>query len=216
MAGEEPVQFMSEGLRLEGGLSVPAGASSAVVVCHPHPLYGGSMENSVVRSVARRLERDGVATLRFNFRGAGRSEGRYDDGIGETADARAACRFLIERSGAAALTLAGYSFGAVVGLRAGHDDASVERLVAIAPPLGMFAVDFLRGCTKEKLFLTGDRDQYCPLDVFERTVAGLSQPLTAERLTGADHFFSGFEDEVAEHVARFVAGDCKARVSGGG
>jgi alpha/beta superfamily hydrolase len=215
MAGEEPVQFMSEGLRLEGMLAIPPGARSAAVVCHPHPLYGGNMQNSVVRSVAKRLQRDGIATLRFNFRSAGKSEGRYDEGVGETADARAACRFLIERSGAATLAIVGYSFGAVVGLRAGHEDGSVERLVAIAPPLGMFAVDFLVGCTKEKLFLIGDRDQDCPLDVFERTVAGLPPPVTAGRLAGADHFFSGYEDEVAEHVARFVSAHREMRASGG-
>lgn len=212
MAAEEPVQFRSQGLAIEGRLAVSQGARSAVVVCHPHPLYGGNMENSVVRSVVQRLQQEGVATLRFNFRGAGRSEGRYDEGNGETADARAACHYLIERSGAARLTLAGYSFGAVVGLRAGHDDGSVERLVAIAPPLGLFAVDFLGGCTKEKLFLIGDRDQYCPLDVFDRVIAGLSQPLAAERLAGADHFFSGFEDDLAERVARFVL----ATSTGGG
>lgn len=172
------------------------------------------MENSVVQSVVRRLQREGAATLRFNFRGAGRSEGRYDEGSGETADAKAACRYLIERSGATRLTLAGYSFGAVVALRAGHDDASVERLVAIAPPLGMFSVDFLDGCTKEKLFLIGDRDQYCSLEVFERTVAGLSPPLATERLAGADHFFSGFEEKLAEHAARFVLGDRRPGASG--
>jgi alpha/beta superfamily hydrolase len=128
--------------------------------------------------------------------------------VGECDDARAAAQFVCERTGLATVTLAGYSFGAVVALRAGYDDALVEQLIAIAPPLSMFDVDFLRECTKPKLMLVGEQDQYCPLGVFDRSVATLAEPASCVRLAGADHFLMGQEEELAAHVARFVSCAC--------
>lgn len=202
--GEEPVRFAAGEVVLEGRLAHTTAAQHAVVVCHPHPQYGGTMDNNVVEAVVRRLQGDAVTTLRFNFRGVGESEGSYGNLIGECFDARAAVHFLRERTGLASVTLAGYSFGAVAALQAGFDDAGVERLIAIAPPLAMFDIGFLRGCAKPKLFLVGECDTYCPIDVFDRSVAAQTQPASSVRLAGADHFFLGHEQELAEHVSSFV------------
>jgi hypothetical protein len=202
---EEAVTLRSGALAIDGRLAVPAGATRAAVVCHPHPQYGGAMDNPVVVAVTDHLARAGIAALRFDFRGVGRSEGAYGGGVGEAEDARAAVAFVRERTGLGSVTLAGYSFGALVALLAGHDDPGVDRLAAIALPATMFDTGFLAACTKPRLFLLGDRDQYCPYPALERVVAALPEPKTLRCLHGADHFLSGYEDEIANQVARFAA-----------
>src|SRR5512143_822587 len=132
-----PVSFSSGSLRLAGRLATPTGARGAAVICHPHPLYGGSMDNNVVAALERSLQAAGYATLAFNFRGVGGSDGGYGDFDGECDDARAALAFLRARGGAPEIVLAGYSFGAMVALRVGWADAEVDRLIAVAPPLTM-------------------------------------------------------------------------------
>lgn len=204
---EERAGFVANGLRLEGRLSVPEGATRAAVLCHPHPQYGGSMDNNVIDGLVRRLAAAAIATLRFNFRGVGASEGAYGNLAGECEDARAAVAWMRERTGLGALALVGYSFGAIVALRAGHDDPRVDRLVAVAPPLSMFAIDFLASCAKPKLLLVGDRDQFCSSRDFERAVESMERPVASHQLAGTGHFFGGVEDEVGSVVAEFIAGD---------
>ena len=201
---EETVHFRTGGLQIEGRVAVPPTAKVAAVICHPHPQYGGDMNNNVVLAVATSLQRAGVATLRFNFRGVGASEGSYAGGRGEADDARGAVKFLGGCVGVTTVALAGYSFGALVALRAGHDHAHVSHLAAIAPPVSMFDVGFLSGCAKPKLFVLGDRDQYCPLATLERCVADLVEPKSLHRMSGADHFFGGREAQVAELVTAFL------------
>ena len=213
MDSEERVSITADGLRLEGRLAVPRAvplavsqaAQRAVVLCHPHPQYGGTMDNPVVRAAAGRLQSAGVATLRFNFRGVGGSEGSHANGVGECIDARAAVDFLAERSAVRRVTLGGYSFGAMIALRVGHQHPGVDRLAAIAPPLSMFDLDFIGGCDKPKLFLVGDRDQFCPYEVFRHAIDALPPPKTTECLAGADHFLIGFEEQIGAHVVHFVS-----------
>jgi hypothetical protein len=201
---DQAIRFQADGLSLEGVIAVPEGAARGAVICHPHPQYGGTMENVVVRAIATALNDAGVAILRFNFRGVGASEGRYAGGEGEAHDARAAVAFLLERLGALDIALVGYSFGAVVALAAGHDEAAgVSRLVAVAPPIAMCDLSFLVTCRKPKLFVVGDRDPYCPLPALEQHVATFPEPKALVHLAGADHFFGGQERAVAEAVARF-------------
>jgi len=202
---DEPVQFPSGALSLEGRLSIPPAATRAAVVCHPHPQYGGDMDNTIVLATAGALHRRGIATLRFDFRGVGRSEGRYGEGLGEVDDARAAVERLREELPNAPIALGGYSFGAMVALLAGHDHAEVDRLFAIALPASMFDVSPIAASTKPKLFLFGDRDPYCPGAALEAIVKGLAGENELRRLNGADHFLFGFEEEVGEAVARFCA-----------
>jgi alpha/beta superfamily hydrolase len=204
MAREEPVTFVVEGLRLEGRLAAAEKATRAAVLCHPHPQYGGSMDNNVIDALVASLGRRDVATLRFNVRGVGRSEGRYANGIGETADARAAVAFLRERTGADRVALAGYSFGAMIALQAGYDDPDVARLIGVAPPLSFFDLAFAASCRKPKLLLAGDRDSYCSIDALRSAAELLPQPIAWTIVDGADHFFVRHEEEVAETVAEFV------------
>jgi len=204
MSTEQRVTFRAAELRLEGMLAIPEGATHAAAVCHPHPQYGGDMDTNVVRTVTDHLRRAGVATLRFNFRGVGASDGRYGAGVGEAEDARAAVALLQERSGVGHVSLAGYSFGAMVALTAGHDHPGVDRLIAVALPLPMFDLSFLAACEKPKLFVLGERDQYCPLPALERAVTMLAGTNRLERLAGADHFLAGREHDVGAQIAAFV------------
>ncbi|MBI1816316.1 MAG: alpha/beta fold hydrolase [Deltaproteobacteria bacterium] len=201
---EEAIQFTADGLQLEGRLGVPESATHGAVICHPHPQYGGTMDNDVVSAVAEALQAAGVATLRFNFRGVGASEGRYGGGQAEANDARAAVDQLRTRASTTDVTLIGYSFGAIVALLAGHDHSGVSRLIAIATPVPMFDLDFLTACSRRKLFILGDRDQYCPLTAMHDRFATLPEPKTFMPIAGADHFFAGHEAAVADTVVRFV------------
>jgi alpha/beta superfamily hydrolase len=204
MIAERAITFSSGSIALEGRLAIPANAACAVVICHPHPQYGGDMDNDVVTGLAAHLQGAGMATLRFNFRGTGGSEGSYAHGVGEADDARAAVACLRHDSGRETVTISGYSFGAMVGLMAGHDHAHVDRLIAIAPPLPMFDVAFLRPCAKAKLFLLGDRDQYCPYSTLEKISGELDGRNQLHRLAGADHFLAGSGEEIGRAVVAFL------------
>ena len=202
---EETVRFVDGGSSLEGRLALPPRARRAAVVCHPHPQYGGDMDNPVVLATTHALQDLGIATLRFNFRGVGGSEGRYGGGSAEADDARAAVTCLREKLPGAVISLGGYSFGAMVALLAGHDRADVERLFAIALPATMFDATPIEQSNKPKLFLLGDRDQYCPYPAMEALVARLAGENSLVRIAGADHFFFGLEERVGADVARFVS-----------
>ena len=197
--------FSSGAFSLEGRLSIPARAARAAVICHPHPQYGGEMDNSIVVAATEALSDRGLATLRFNFRGVGRSEGGYGEGIGEVEDARAAVERLRHDLPDVSVALGGYSFGAMVALLAGHDHVGVDRIFAIAPPVTMFDVARIAESVKRKLFLAGDRDPYCPYTALEAVVAGLRGENVLRRVSGADHFLIGFEEEIGEAVSDFCA-----------
>jgi len=203
---EEPIRFASGPLTLEGRIAIAPGATPAVaaVVCHPHPQYGGDMDNSVVTATARSLALAGIAALRFNFRGVGESGGSYSGNLAEADDARAAVAYLRNRLPRARVALGGYSFGAMMALFAGHDDPGVERLFAIALPATMFDLSPVATSAKPKLFILGDRDQYCPYAALEAAVKGFAGENSLVRLAGADHFLFGHEAPVGEAVTRFV------------
>ncbi len=198
------VTFRSGEATLEGDLTVLGDCTRGAVICHPHPQYGGDMDNPIVCAVAGALAAAGCATLRFNFRGVGRSGGAYGGGVGEAEDVEAATRYLIEESGVERITLAGYSFGAMMVLRVGVRLPAVDRLIAIAPPLSFFTLECVAACGKEKLFVVGDRDQYCPVAEFTRQLAMVADPKTHRILPGADHFLYGYEHSVADAVRSFA------------
>src|SRR5208282_3741805 len=198
---EIPVTFRSGELQLEGLMASPTAASGAAVVCHPHPTYGGSMHNNVVEAVLDALWRRGYATLRFNFRGVGESEGEYDGGQGEADDARAAVSFLAERAAVKAVTLAGYSFGASVAMRAGLADAAIDRVIAVALPIAMTNSGVGGPAAKPVLLVSGDCDSYSPVDPLRALALKLGDAAHLEIIGGADHFFGGDEPRLSAVIA---------------
>jgi alpha/beta superfamily hydrolase len=177
-----------------------ARADLVALVCHPHPLYGGTLHNKVVHHTARALQELGLAVLRFNFRGAGRSQGRHDQGHGEADDVRAALAWLKKKTPDAEVVLAGFSFGAWVGLRVGCDDAGVRVLIGVGLPANDSDFTYLADCSKPKLFVQGTRDQFGSLGAVEALVQNTAPPKELVWLEGADHFFAGHLDELRHAI----------------
>jgi alpha/beta superfamily hydrolase len=195
--------------RLEALLNAgAANATDAALVCHPHPLYGGTLHNKVVFHAMKALNGFGIPVLRFNFRGAGLSQGEHDDGRGEVDDVRIALDWL-DREFHLPLIFAGFSFGAAVGLQAACPDVRVKAVIALGLP--MAAVDdrryefgFLQNCTKPKLFVSGAGDQFGPHAQLERLVKSLPEPKKLVLIEGADHFFEGRLRELRETIESWV------------
>ncbi len=200
---EQPVTFISDGLTLEGLLTLPSAADArAAVICHPHPLYGGSMHNNVVDAILGALWLLGYSTLRFNFRGVGRSEGEHDGGPGEAVDAGSALKFLLAQPGVRAdgAVMAGYSFGAMVALRAGLTAPEVAQIVAVALPVGMADLSSLAASPKPVLLVSGDSDSYSSVRALTELKTRLGEAARVEVIEGADHFFGGCEPALAEAI----------------
>jgi uncharacterized protein len=199
---ETEVTFGSGELTLEGLLANGGGDAPGAVVCHPHPMYGGSMYNNVVDAILDALWRAGYATLRFNFRGVGQSEGEYDGGPGEVDDAIAAAAFMLARPGVRreGLVMAGYSFGAMVAVSAGYERAEVARIVAVALPIAMTDVRIPEHATKPILLVSGDVDSYSPASGVKALKEKIGQSARVEIVAGADHFFGGGEAELSRVI----------------
>jgi len=176
----------------------------ATLVCHPHPVYGGTMHNKVVFRAAQAAVQLGLPALRFNFRGVGKSEGEFADGIGEREDARAAVDFLQTRFPKTPVCLIGFSFGAWVGLALGASDPRVVALVGLGLPGGPEDFGFLREVRKPKLIVQGTQDIYGPRAAIEAVFNSLQEPKLMHWVEGADHFFSGRLNEVQEVVRHFL------------
>ena len=205
---EQPVTFSSGHLKLEGLLAIPPanGLARAAVVCHPHPLYGGSMNNNVVEAALAALWQLGFATLRFNFRGVGASEGEHSSGRGEVEDAEAAMRFLLAQPGVAQdrAVMAGYSFGAAVAMGAGVELQPVTVIAAIALPVEMGDFSNAVRDGKRIIFIAGDRDAYCPERTISELAANLGDGTRLKVIEGADHFFAGDEDALSAALADMI------------
>jgi alpha/beta superfamily hydrolase len=192
--------------RIEAILKEPEPpATRAAIVCHPHPLFGGTMHNKVVYRMARAFQDAGFAALRFNFRGAGRSAGQHDEGHGEQDDLRAAINFMKQARGYAEIWLAGFSFGSAVMLRAGCGDPSVRALVAAGAPVSKYDFSHVINCDKAKLFVQGSLDEFGSRQDLEKFVAGLDEPKSLKVIEGADHFFEGHLQELQQAVSEFIA-----------
>jgi uncharacterized protein len=176
-------------------------ARYAALVCHPHPKGGGTMHNKVVYRAAKVMQSFGLATLRFNFRGTGLSEGEHDEGRGEQDDVRAALDWLHARYGLPVLVV-GFSFGAYVSLRAccreadaPNSDMRVPGIAALGLPVEAegrgYSYSFLATCTLPKLFLSGGADEFGPTETLEQIVASAAEPKTLVIVPDADHFFAG-------------------------
>ncbi len=201
--------------KLEGKFSDPSRSHSpdgkpliAAVVCHPHPLFGGTMHNKVVYQVARTLDRVGVPSLRFNFRGVGLSAGKHDRGHGERDDVRAALDFVAAEFPNVPLLVAGFSFGCWVGLRVGSEDSRVTELIGVGPPVNDSDFSYLAKNEKPRLFILGEKDQYGSPKKLEELIATFPKSVQRETssviVPGADHFFAGQLNELDSALAAWL------------
>jgi alpha/beta superfamily hydrolase len=195
---EERVSIPGAGVVLEGRFLAGAG-KGGVVITHPHPLFGGSMDNNVVWTAGRAFAARGWATLRFNFRGVGESTGSYGQGVAEVDDVAAALVFLQERAAGPSYVV-GYSFGAAVAARAMLQGLAADGLLTIAPPIAFMEMAWLPEVPRLKLAVVGDRDELCPLMDLQALVAerrprgGEPEVPEIRVIAGADHFFGGREE----------------------
>ena len=195
--------------RLEALLNAgTSNATHAALVCHPHPVYGGTLHNKVVFHTMKALSSFGFPVLRFNFRGAGLSTGEYAGGIGEVDDVRAALDWL-EREFTLPVIFAGFSFGAAVGLRAACPHERVQALIALGLPAMPFDdrtydFTFLRSCVKPKLFVSGSRDRFAPPGKLEALVESFAQPKKLVRIEAGDHFFEGRLKELRAVIESWI------------
>jgi uncharacterized protein len=199
--------------RLEALLNAGApNATHAALVCHPHPVYGGTLHNKVVFHAMKALNHFGFPVLRFNFRGTGMSEGEHDHGIGEVEDVRTALDW-VKGEFSLPIIFAGFSFGAAVGLQAACEDATVEALIGLGLPVlpsgdeGLirnYNFECLQFCSKPKLFISGARDQFGPPGKLEALVNTFAEPKKFVRIESGDHFFEGRLKEMRAAIEEWV------------
>ena len=207
MTGEKVSFHTSDGLTLTGLLSSGEEGRGWVILCHPHPLYGGDMYNNVVGTLHGALAQQGFSTLRFNFRGVGGSEGGYGEGAAEVEDVQGAVDFITaEKDADIPLYLLGYSFGAYVGVRGVEGDGRVKALICVSPPVTIYDFTSLKEEGRPKLIVSGERDVICPVKDVEGLFLSLPQPKVLHLVPDADHFWWSMEDHVAGHVIDFLQG----------
>lgn len=177
----------------------------AALVCHPHPLYGGTLHNKVVYQAAKALDLLGAAVLRFNFRGAGMSVGNHDKGLGEKEDVQTAVNYLSQEFPGVPLLLAGFSFGSWVGLQVGCIDARVLELIGIGAPVNNSDFSFLNACPKPKLFVHGELDEFGDVRKVRELVANLPASNELVVVPGVDHFFAGNIEELGNAITEWVS-----------
>jgi len=175
------------------------------VVCHPHPLFGGTMHNKVVFQVAKILHQLEIPVLRFNFRGAGLSEGQHDGGRDEAGDVRAALDYLAKEFAAQPILLAGFSFGSYVGLRVGCEDSRVKELVGLGIPVDNSDLTFLTECAKPKLILQSAHDQFGSRERVEALFQQLPEPKNLVFIDAPDHFFAGKLAEMGHALEQWTS-----------
>jgi uncharacterized protein len=184
----------------------------AALLCHPHPLYGGTMHNKVVYRIARGLRRAGCVVLRFNFRGVGRSEGQHGYMAGEIEDARAALGYLRDRYPELPFALAGFSFGSRAIMQLGCETGGAQFLLAAGFATRMGPVEFLAECAVPKIFIHSTHDEFGPRPDFEAMFLKVAEPKRLIWIEAADHFFAGALEELEERVKEAAWGgptDCQ-------
>jgi alpha/beta superfamily hydrolase len=201
------VRIESAGPALEALLHLPEGEPPypGMVICHPHPQFGGEMHNNVVGALVRACLGEGVAALRFNFRGVGSSGGSFGNGVGEQDDARAALHYLRGRPeiDAEGILLGGYSFGATVAINVAGKSDEIAALVAVSSPAlrGDSVISHLRA---PSLLIAGDRDQYVDHNLLLEYREQLGPGVTVQVLEGVDHFWWGSDSRLTEIVGAFL------------
>lgn len=204
------ITFACGDISLEGILhSSETSPSPAVIVCHPHPLYDGNMSNNVVVAICQALAQRSIAALRFNFRGVGSSQGTFGGGIAEQDDVKAALAFISGSSDIdpKRIGLAGYSFGASVALAVARQDERNQLLALVSPPLSDSGWEQLKKLSKPKFLIVGSADSIIPRERFQQYIKDIPDAKPYQVVAGADHFWWGYEEELAQKIAQFfVAG----------
>jgi len=199
---EKKVCFRSGDFELQG-LFESGRTNRGVVITHPHPLYGGDMHNPVVDVIRRAYRMKGVATLRFNFRGTGESEGGHDNGVGEQDDVLAALSFLTE-SGFQPVDLAGYSFGAWVNALTLQGEGRTENLVMVSPPVAFVDFASIGRLPGLRLVVTGSRDEIAPPDVIRQVLPIWNPSAHFDIIDGSDHFYGRHARQLEDVLGRHI------------
>lgn len=199
---EERIFIDSGGLKIEGLLDYTSG-ERGVVVTHPHPLYGGTMHNNVVKGIVRAYRKNGYSTLRFNFRGVERSEGDHNNGVGEQEDVRSALKVL-EDLGIKSIDLAGYSFGAWVNAMGLGTFEKVDRMIMVSPPVGFLDFGALASNHKVRLVIAGSLDDIAPVKAIEEKMSFWNPEATLNVIDGADHMYLGEIDGLENIINDFI------------
>ena len=178
-------------IKIEGVLNENS-LLKAVVITHPHPLYGGNMDNPVVISIEKAFFNKGFTTLKFNFRGTGNSTGMFDEGNGEQDDILSAIAFLKEKKGFERILLAGYSFGSKINAMvvAGNNGCEVDDHIMVSPPVGFISFDDIKQMPNTGLIISGDNDEIAPADLIEKHIKRWGITPQYEIVKGCDHFYS--------------------------
>lgn len=209
MMRQTAIAFRSKRLTLEGVLSLPDGLTQphpAIVMCHPHPMLGGNMDNPIVTSVCRAASEGGIASFRFNFRGVEGSEGEFDNGDAAHEDIKVALNMVRRWPGVDGkrIALGGYSFGAGVILRGLRHFKRARCIALIAPPLSSIGESRIVKDKRPKLFVVGQNDRLVSSVELQRTLDGMREPLQFREIADGNHSLSGREWEAADEVVRFV------------
>ena len=206
---ETGTSFRCGDLSLEGIYREPQreGTFAAVVVCHPHPLYGGTMDNNVVIAVCHALSQAGIASLRFNFRGVGGSQGTHDNGVGEQDDVAAALRHLTSKAGVdeERIGLCGYSFGAGVAIDVAARADAVGALALVSPILAPGSP--IQSYKRPKLLIWGSEDLALPAANLASFTSNLLDPKRYSVISSADHFWQGYENQIGDMAAEFFSNE---------
>ena len=201
---EERVFIQAGEVKIEG-LVDNAPGEKAVIVTHPHPLYGGDMSNNVVETVVQVYRQKGYTTFRFNFRGVGQSEGNYDEGIGEQEDVLAGLSYL-NGLGKSSIDLAGYSFGAWVNALGLKSFDHAKRMIMVSPPVNFIDFSFLGYNAKIQLVIAGSEDDIAPPGMIKGMLQGWNPEVYFNIIQGADHFYGGKTDEIKKIIRNFLDG----------
>jgi alpha/beta superfamily hydrolase len=196
---EKRIFFEAEGLKIEGMLEDLPG-DRGVVITHPHPLYGGTMQNNVVRAAAHAYQEEGYSTLRFNFRGVENSEGTFSNGVGEQEDVKAALKALGKKN----MDLAGYSFGAWVNALGLAKFEEAERVIMVSPPVSFIDFSFLEYTPKIRLVICGTGDEIAEYGKVKEMLPKWNDQALLRVVQGADHFYSGYEEELIDIIGEFL------------
>ncbi len=208
MVDIEQIFIPNNEVKLEAELfqSITNMENPVVLICHPHPQYGGNMFNNVVSGVFNALIKNNIPCLRFNFRGVGRSTGTHSDGTGELSDVKACIDFLINVRSFQKMILCGYSYGAAVGCSAVNHSEKIIGYISISYPWGFMGLKYkeMSQSSKPKLFIQGNRDMTAKFQLFDDNFKYYLDPKKSKIIDGADHFYIGYEEQIVNGVLEFL------------